>query len=143
MVKMNGLRRRPQRPSVSLFGSQGGGCRQFPLENDACYYGEAENSKHSRCMYTLRFSILQARHGDTHLREFLLGSTQTLEQFHRNSLHITGADIEKNYLFLGKIDLLNSISKNDFASVKFIITYSRALRASRVSGNSFISLSAS
>ena len=48
-----------------------------------------------------------------------------------------------NYLFHDRIDLLKSIPKNAFASLKFITTHSRTFLASSVSGNSLISLSAS
>ena len=30
----------------------------FHFEYGACYYGETENSKHSKCMYTCRKAVL-------------------------------------------------------------------------------------
>lgn len=40
------------RPSVSLFGRQGGGCRRFPFGKWRLLTWETENSKHSKCSYT-------------------------------------------------------------------------------------------
>ena len=52
MVKMNGCAAIDFRPSVSLFGRQGGGCRRFPFGKWRLLTWETENSKHSKCMYT-------------------------------------------------------------------------------------------
>lgn len=52
MVKMNGCAAIDFRPSVSLFGRQGGGCRRFPFGKWRLLSWETENSKHSKCMYT-------------------------------------------------------------------------------------------
>lgn len=37
------------------------------LRNGTCYHGKTKNSKHSRCMYTLRFQTWQAMHVWTHI----------------------------------------------------------------------------
>lgn len=52
MVKMNGCAAIDFRPSVSLFGRQGGGCRRFPFGKWRLLTWETENSKHSKCSYT-------------------------------------------------------------------------------------------
>ena len=52
MVKMNSCAAIDFRPSVSLFGRQGGGCRRFPFGKWRLLSWETENSKHSKCMYT-------------------------------------------------------------------------------------------
>lgn len=52
MVKMNGCAAIDFRPSVSLFGRQGGDCRQFLFGKWRLLTWETENSKHSKCMYT-------------------------------------------------------------------------------------------
>ena len=52
MVKMNGCAAIDFRPSVSLSGGQGGGCRRFPFGKWRLLSWETENSKHSKCMYT-------------------------------------------------------------------------------------------
>ena len=52
MVKMNGGAAIDFRPSVSLFGRQGGGCRRLPFRKWRLLTWETENSKHSKCSYT-------------------------------------------------------------------------------------------
>ena len=61
-----------------------------------------------------------------------------LKQELAEEIKIFSADsFEKIYFYI------DFIPKNSLAALKFITTHSRDLRASRVSGNSFISLSAS
>lgn len=111
MVKMNGCAAIDFRPSVSLFGRQGGGCRRFPFGKWRLLTWETENSKHSKCMYTCEkrcgrpsFTCrIASKSGEIHTgmavptRAFACWETpQTLQQFHRNWLRTVGAI--SNYL---------------------------------------------
>jgi len=55
MVKMNGFAATRSVRPFRFWADKAAFAADFHLENGTCYYRETQNSKHSRCMYTLRF----------------------------------------------------------------------------------------
>jgi len=66
MVKMNGFAAIDSIRPFRLWADKAAVAADFHLRKWRLLSWETKNSKHSRCMYTLRFQTWQAGHGGTH-----------------------------------------------------------------------------
>ena len=66
MVKMNGCAAIDSARPFRFLADKAAVAADFQLRKWRLLTWETENSKHIRCMYTLRFQTWQAGHGGTH-----------------------------------------------------------------------------